>query len=59
MATEFKLPKLAESVVEGEIVQWLVNEGESVKVDQPLVEEAVEHGPEPRILAAIEAEGKN
>lgn len=38
MATEFKMPKLAESVVEGEIVQWLVNEGDPVKVDQPLVE---------------------
>src|SRR5690625_5193900 len=32
------MPKLAESVVEGEIVQWLVNEGDPVKVDQPLVE---------------------
>ncbi len=38
MATEFKLPKLAESVVEGEIVQWLVQEGQRVEVDQPLVE---------------------
>lgn len=38
MATEFRLPKLAESVVEGEIVQWLVKEGEAVKVDQPLIE---------------------
>lgn len=38
MATEFLLPKLAESVVEGEIVQWLVTEGERVEVDQPLVE---------------------
>src|SRR5690625_1768764 len=32
------MPKLAESVAEGEIVQWLVNEGDPVKVDQPLVE---------------------
>lgn len=38
MATEFKLPKLAESVVEGEVVAWLVQEGETVAVDQPLVE---------------------
>ena len=38
MATEFKLPKLAESVVEGEIVQWLVQEGQPVAVDQALVE---------------------
>ena len=38
MATEFKLPKLAESVVEGEVVAWLVKEGDPVAVDQPLVE---------------------
>lgn len=38
MATEFKLPKLAESVVEGEIVQWFVQEGQPVAVDQALVE---------------------
>lgn len=38
MATEFKLPKLAESVVEGEIVQWLVQEGEPIAVDQAIVE---------------------
>jgi pyruvate dehydrogenase E2 component (dihydrolipoamide acetyltransferase) len=38
MATEFRLPELAESVVEGEIIKWLVAEGESVSSDQPLVE---------------------
>ncbi|MDZ7705743.1 MAG: dihydrolipoamide acetyltransferase family protein [Trueperaceae bacterium] len=38
MAREFRLPELAESVVEGEIVQWLVAEGERVSADQPLVE---------------------
>jgi len=32
------LPELAESVVEGEIVKWLVAEGEAVQADQPLVE---------------------
>jgi len=37
---EFKIivPPLGESVVEGTIVKWLKNEGESVKVDEPLVE---------------------
>ncbi|MDQ3396557.1 MAG: 2-oxo acid dehydrogenase subunit E2 [Deinococcota bacterium] len=38
MAREFLLPELAESVVEGEIVKWLVAEGETVTRDQPLVE---------------------
>ncbi|HXW50781.1 MAG TPA: dihydrolipoamide acetyltransferase family protein [Candidatus Acidoferrales bacterium] len=38
MATELEMPELAESVIEGEIVKWLVKEGEHVKMDQPLVE---------------------
>jgi len=38
MSKEFLMPELAESVVEGEIVQWLVAEGGTVKADQPLVE---------------------
>ena len=38
MARELLLPELAESVVEGEIVRWLVQEGETVALDQPVVE---------------------
>ena len=38
MAKEFLLPELAESVVEGEIVKWLVAEGETVSRDQALLE---------------------
>ena len=38
MPREFVLPELAESVVEGEIVKWLVNEGDVVSEDQPIVE---------------------
>jgi len=38
MMKEVLLPELAESVVEGEIVKWLVAEGEAVQADQPLVE---------------------
>ena len=38
MAKEFLLPELAESVVEGEIVKWLVQEGEQVEEDQVVVE---------------------
>src|SRR5439155_11269091 len=35
---EFKLPDIAEGVHEGEIVQWHVKEGQSVKEDQDMVE---------------------
>jgi pyruvate dehydrogenase E2 component (dihydrolipoamide acetyltransferase) len=38
MPREFLLPELAESVVEGEIMKWLVAEGERVSEDQPIVE---------------------
>ncbi|MCI5072807.1 2-oxo acid dehydrogenase subunit E2 [bacterium] len=34
----FNLPDIGEGVNEGEIVQWLVAEGDAVKEDQPLVE---------------------
>ncbi len=35
---EFKLPDIGEGVTEGEIVKWLVQPGERVKEDQPMVE---------------------
>ncbi|HGY10633.1 MAG TPA: 2-oxo acid dehydrogenase subunit E2 [Oceanithermus profundus] len=38
MPKEVLLPELAESVVEGEILKWLVGEGDVVAKDQPLVE---------------------
>jgi pyruvate dehydrogenase E2 component (dihydrolipoamide acetyltransferase) len=38
MAFDFYMPDIGEGVVEGEIVAWKVNEGDSVKLDQPLVE---------------------
>jgi 2-oxoglutarate dehydrogenase complex dihydrolipoamide succinyltransferase (E2) component len=38
MSREFKLPDLGEGVAEGEIVKWLVQEGDSITEDQPMVE---------------------
>ncbi|HEY3427593.1 MAG TPA: dihydrolipoamide acetyltransferase family protein [Acidimicrobiia bacterium] len=38
MAKEFRLPDIGEGLTEAEIVRWLVPIGESVKVDQPVVE---------------------
>ena len=38
MAFEFHLPDIGEGVVEGEIVAWRVKEGDTVKLDQPIVE---------------------
>ncbi len=35
---EFKLPDIGEGVHEGEIVRWLVKEGDNLAVDQPMVE---------------------
>ncbi len=35
---EFKLPDIGEGVVEGELIQWLVKEGDTVQADQPVVE---------------------
>jgi pyruvate dehydrogenase E2 component (dihydrolipoamide acetyltransferase) len=35
---EFRMPDIGEGVVEGEVVRWLVNEGERMRVDQPMVE---------------------
>jgi len=38
MTYEFKLPDIGEGVVEGEVVRWLVREGDPVREDQPMVE---------------------
>ena len=38
MAYEFKLPDIGEGMAEGEIVRWLVKEGDMLAQDQPMVE---------------------
>lgn len=38
MSLEFRLPDIGEGVVEGEIIKWLVNEGDTLREDQPMVE---------------------
>ena len=38
MTFEFKLPDIGEGVAEGEIVRWIVNEGDAILEDQPMVE---------------------
>jgi len=38
MAKQFNFPDVGEGITEGEIVRWLVKEGDEVKEDQPLAE---------------------
>ena len=38
MAFEFHLPDIGEGVVEGEIVSWKVAVGDTIGLDQPMVE---------------------
>jgi len=62
MAFEMKLPDIGEGVAEGEIVRWLVQPGDAVREEQPLVEvmtdKATVEIPSPRTgtVAALHAE---
>lgn len=38
MDYEFKLPDIGEGVAEGEVLKWMVKEGDKINEDQPLVE---------------------
>jgi pyruvate dehydrogenase E2 component (dihydrolipoamide acetyltransferase) len=38
MARQFRFPDVGEGITEGEIVRWLVAEGDDVRADQPLAE---------------------
>jgi pyruvate dehydrogenase E2 component (dihydrolipoamide acetyltransferase) len=42
VAYEFKLPDLGEGLTEGEIARWLVDEGQDIAEDEPLVEIATD-----------------
>ena len=42
MSYEFKLPDLGEGLTEGEIARWLVEEGQEIAEDDPLVEIATD-----------------
>ncbi len=64
MPYEFKLPDLGEGVVEGEIVQWLIQAGEVIEEDQIMVEimtdKATVEIPSPvagAVLSIVGAEG--
>ncbi|MEK7467708.1 MAG: dihydrolipoamide acetyltransferase family protein [Planctomycetota bacterium] len=62
---DFKLPDIGEGIHEGEVVKWLVKEGDAVKEDQPIVQvmtdKATVEIPSPttgRIGKIMAAEGK-
>jgi pyruvate dehydrogenase E2 component (dihydrolipoamide acetyltransferase) len=38
MAKQFRFPDVGEGITEGEVVRWLVKEGEEIKADQPIAE---------------------
>lgn len=38
MAVAFRFPDVGEGITEGEVVRWLVAQGDAVRADQPLVE---------------------
>jgi pyruvate dehydrogenase E2 component (dihydrolipoyllysine-residue acetyltransferase) len=42
VAYEFKLPDLGEGLTEGEVARWLVEEGQEIAEDEPLVEIATD-----------------
>src|SRR5437867_4102209 len=65
MAFEFPLPDIGEGVREGEVVKWLVKEGEPIHEDQPMVEvmtdKATVEIPSPRagvVVRILVGEGK-
>ena len=62
MRFEFKLPDIGEGVVEGEVVKWLVNDGDAVQAEQPVVEVMTDKAtvviPSPKAGKVLERHGK-
>jgi pyruvate dehydrogenase E2 component (dihydrolipoamide acetyltransferase) len=62
MQKEFRFPDVGEGITEGEIVKWLVKEGDSIKQDQPLVQvetdKAVVDLPSPYAGTLLKLHGK-
>src|SRR3989338_7586841 len=63
MTFEFKFPDVGEGIHEGEIVKWLVKEGDFVKEDQPLLEmqtdKAVVEIPSPKTGKVLKIKFRN
>jgi pyruvate dehydrogenase E2 component (dihydrolipoamide acetyltransferase) len=59
---EFKLPDIGEGVTEGEIVNWLVKPGDTIKDDEPMVEVMTDKATvtitSPRTGRVVETRGK-
>jgi pyruvate/2-oxoglutarate dehydrogenase complex dihydrolipoamide acyltransferase (E2) component len=62
MRFEFKLPDIGEGVIEGEVVKWLVQDGEAIKAEQPVVEIMTDKAtvviPSPKGGKVLERHGK-
>jgi pyruvate dehydrogenase E2 component (dihydrolipoamide acetyltransferase) len=62
MRFEFKLPDIGEGVIEGEVVKWLVQDGEVIKPEQPVVEVMTDKAtvviPSPKGGKVLERHGK-
>jgi len=62
LSYDFRLPDLGEGIAEGEIVKWLVKEGDKVEEHQPIVEletdKAVVQVPSPKSGIILQINGK-
>jgi pyruvate dehydrogenase E2 component (dihydrolipoamide acetyltransferase) len=61
MAYDFRLPDLGEGIAEGEVIKWLVKEGDRVEEHQPIVEietdKAVVQVPSPKAGTVLKTYG--